>query len=254
MPYNLTSTSKIIIALVLSLAIYSTFQYFRTGHFIKIGESLAEEAKTRPFEQHPKNPTARILNIGDSSVVGTGSKDEKLSVAGRLGADFPTAEIINLGINGTKTKELIERFQNIQDQRFDLIVIHTGGNDIVRFTPLDELEESLMVTLDLANNITDSVIILHGGNVGTSRLFPIPMRWIYTYRTSKVRDIWKKVSIEKNVHYVDLWRKFKEDPFHVDPDKYYSPDIFHPSGEGYGDWYRHIKEIILKTKFNKNNS
>ena len=242
---------KIIILLLISLAIYSTFQYIRTQHFIKIGESLAKEAQTRPFEQHPKNPNLRILNIGDSSVVGTGSDDEKLSVAGRLGADFPNAEVVNLGINGTKTKQLIERFQNIQNQHFDLIVIHTGGNDIVRFTPLDQLEESLETTLELANNISDSVILLHGGNVGTSRLFPIPIRWIYTYRTSKVRNIWKKVSKQKNVHYVDLWRKFKEDPFHIDPKIYYSPDFFHPSGEGYGDWYKHIKKIIINTDFGK---
>ena len=191
----------------------------------------------------------RILNIGDSSVVGTGSADEKLSVAGRLGADYPKATVVNLGVNGTRTKQLIERFDGIADQRFDLIVIHTGGNDIVRFTPYAELEESLRVVLDKATKLSDSVVLLHGGNVGTSRLFPSPVRWVYTKRTSAVRDIWQRVSEEKGVYYVDLWRRFEDDPFHIDPATYYSADMFHPSGAGYGDWYRHVAEVIPLTPF-----
>lgn len=241
--------TKAIIIILSLLLLYTAVQVIRTKHFIRIGEGLAAEAAPRAYEQHPENPSMRILNIGDSSVVGTGAEDPKLSVAGRLGADFPSADITNLGVNGTKTGELIERFQGIQDQRFDLIVIHTGGNDIVRFIPYEELERDLPQVLDLANNIGNEVVLLHGGNVGTSTLFPAPTRWIFTKRTAAVRDIWIQMSEEKGVHYVDLFRRGKDDPFWADPQKYYAADGFHPSDHGYGDWYAHIKEVLDEIGF-----
>jgi lysophospholipase L1-like esterase len=172
--------SKIIIYAIIIGAVYSLSQYARTKHFIRVGEELAVAAAPVAFQQMPEQPTHRILNIGDSSVVGTGSSDPALSVAGRFGADYPDAHIVNLGINGTKTGELIERFEGIRDQQFDLIVIHTGGNDIVRFTPYTDLEQQLPRVLDLANAISDTVVLLHGGNVGTATLFPAGTRWLFT--------------------------------------------------------------------------
>jgi hypothetical protein len=170
MPHNLYT--KISLAILIGIVVYTAYQTIRTRYYISIGIRLADSAVK--YEQHPVNPTLRILTIGDSSVVGTGSTDPALSVAGRLGADYPTADITNLGVNGTRTQELIERFQSIQDQHYDLIIIHTGGNDIVHFTKMADIESGLRQVLDLATPLSDSVIVLHGGNIGSSKLFPAP--------------------------------------------------------------------------------
>lgn len=233
---------KITIAILVAIVVYAAYQTIRTRYYISIGVGLADAAVK--YEQHPANPTMRILTIGDSSVVGTGSTDPKLSVAGRLGADYPTADITNLGVNGTRTQELIERFKGIQDQKYDLILIHTGGNDIVHFTSMADIESGLNQVLDVATAMSDSVIVLHGGNVGSSKLFPAPTRWIFTYRTKKVREIFMRVTAEKGVDYVDLFREGKTDPFAADPKKYYGADYFHPSADGYEDWYAGIKRFL----------
>lgn len=240
MPNNLYT--KIRLAILIGLVVYVAYETIRTRYYISIGVGLADAAVK--YEQHPANPTMRILTIGDSSVVGTGSTDPKLTVAGRLGADYPRADITNLGVNSTRTQELIERFKGIQDQKYDLIVIHTGGNDIVHFTSMAEIESSLNQVLDVAAVMSDSVIVLHGGNIGSSKLFPAPTRWLFTYRTKKVRDIFMRVTAEKNVQYVDLFREGNADPFAVDPKKYYGADYFHPSADGYGDWYAGIKRFL----------
>lgn len=240
MPNNLYT--KISLAVLIALVVYAAYQAIRTRYYISIGIGLAEAAVK--YEQHPADPTMRILTIGDSSVVGTGSAEPKLTVAGRLGTDYPTADITNLGVNGTRTQELIERFKGIQDQKYDLIIIHTGGNDIVHFTSMPDIENGLNQVLDLATVMSDSVIVLHGGNVGSSKLFPAPTRWIFTYRTKKVREIFMRVTSEKNVQYVDLFREGKADPFVADPKKYYGADYFHPSADGYGDWYARIKPFL----------
>lgn len=240
MPHNLYT--KISLAILIGLVVYAAYQSIRTRYYISIGIGLANAAVK--YEQHPPNPTIRILTIGDSSVVGTGSTNPLLTVAGRLGADYPTADITNLGVNGTRTQELIERFTGIQDQKYDLILIHTGGNDIVHFTSMADIESGLNQVLDVATIMSDDVIVLHGGNVGSSKLFPAPTRWIFTYRTKKVREIFIRVAAEKGVHYVDLFREGKADPFVADPKKYYGADYFHPSADGYGDWYVAIKQFL----------
>lgn len=238
---------KIVLIVLLFIVLYVALQYFRTKQYIRIGQELAETAV--PFEQHPEHATARILNIGDSSVVGTGSDDSKKTVAGRLGSEFPNAEVVNLGVNGTRTPELIERLKSIQNEHFDLIVIHTGGNDIVRFTNLDTFEQSLNNVFELAKNIGEIVVHLHGGNVGTSKLFPAGTRWIFTRRTAQIREISIRIAERHDVHFVDIFRLGKDDPFSTDPDKYYAADYFHPSAIGYGDWYSFISAVIAQTSF-----
>lgn len=233
--------------------VYITYQYLRTRHYISIGVGLAESAVA--YEQHPDStmagPTVRILTIGDSSVVGTGSSDPRYSVAGRLGTQYPTADISNLGVNGTRTHELLERLKSVQGEQYDLVLIHTGGNDIVHFTAFESIEADLRNVLDVATTLSDSVVVLHGGNIGSSKLFPAGTRWIFTYRTKKVREIFTRVSAEKQIYYVDLFREGQADPFVADPKKYYAADYFHPSADGYGDWYQLIAPVIAATPFEK---
>lgn len=233
---------KILIPALLLLSFFIVIQYFRTQHYIAVGVGLAEKAV--PFSRINPEAKTRILIIGDSTVVGTGAEDPEHSVAGYLGADYPEAEIVNKGVNGTRTHELIERFESIQDQHFDLVLIHTGGNDIVHFTPQKSIREDLPKVLDLANQIGDKVVLLSCGDVGTGRLFPWGTRWIYSIRTRQIRQIFLQVAAEKGVHYVDLLRKHKDDPFALDYKKHYAPDLFHPSGAGYRDWYEHIKAVL----------
>jgi len=247
----MTLPLKIVLGLLALLLVFIVVQYFRTQHYIAVGEKMAAEAAIRPFSQQPPPATLRILVIGDSTVVGTGAEDAAHSVAGYLGADYPNAEIVNLGVNGTRTHELIARFTAIQDQHFDLILIHTGGNDIVHFTPTDTLGTDLATVLDLATHISDKVVLLSCGDVGTGLLFPYGTRWIFTKRTKEVRSIFMKITAEKGVHYVDLFRAPADDPFAQDPDLYYGDDYFHPSGAGYRDWYDHVKKVLDELNFSE---
>lgn len=238
---------KIVLVCVATLLLFVICQFFRTRHYITIGEEQA--AKAIPYSQENSDADFRILIIGDSTVVGTGAEDPEHSVAGYLGADFPDAELVNLGVNGTRTHGLIERFESIQDEHFDLILIHTGGNDIVYNTDRTELAADLKTVLDLATSIGDEVVLLTCGDVGTGLLFPFGTRWILTARTEAVREIFMPIAESKGVHYVDLFRAPKDDPFAQDPDLYYSADYFHPSGAGYKDWYDHIKAVLDTLEF-----
>jgi lysophospholipase L1-like esterase len=231
---------KLIIFLIIGLAIYLCGEFFRTQHFINIGIDMADNA--RPYTQNPLNPTKQVLFIGDSSALGTGADSPERSVAGYLGQDFPDYQIDNLAVNGMKIEGLIAELKKLDEKKFDIVFIHIGGNDIVRFTPTKEFRQNLVMVLNEAKSISEKVIILHGGNVGTSKLFPWFTRWIFTERTKYFRNIYLELADSKQVFYIDMFMQVKQDPFYLEPEKYYAADNFHPSADGYQLWYRDIKK------------
>lgn len=235
------SVSKVVIALIMIVLLFVVVNVIRTRHYINIGKVIASKAKA--YEQSPDNPTATVLVMGDSSAVGTGAEDSSKSVAGLLGAEHSRVRIINKAVNGLRTDELVAQLPKVEG-KVDLIIIHIGGNDIVHFTPLKEVEKNLMSIVEMAKTKADKVVVLHGGNVGTSKLFPFGSRWIFTMRTKQVRQIYLKVSAQMGINYVDMFREVPQDPFYIDPEKYYSNDYFHPSADGYKLWYSQIAPFV----------
>lgn len=210
---------------------------------VKIGTALAEKAI--PYEQDPPQSKYHILVIGDSSGVGTGASDPSFSTAGLLGSRYPNAKITNLSVNGRKTAELITPLQSLQGNRYDLILIQIGGNDIVRFTNKKQHKKDLQMVLSAAVSLSDQVILLHSGNVGTAQFFPWGSRFLWTRRTLQVRSMYMEVASEyENVVYVDLFQKKADDPFAKENEKFYASDFFHPSDEGYRLWYEALQKEI----------
>ena len=229
----------IVLALVIT---YSVAQYLRSRHYAQIGIQLAQQAV--PYEQHPANPTHHFLVIGDSTAVGTGASSPTDSTAGLLGNDYPTADIVNKGVNGSRVADLTSRFSEFSDDEFDLVLIQIGGNDIVRFTNLTTLEADLITVLTEANRVGKQVVILHCGNFGTAKLLPLGSRWLFTQRTAKLRSIYQRLAPQYQAQYVDIWRLGDADPFARDPSTYYASDYFHPSSAGYADWYELTKQML----------
>ena len=232
---------KIVLLICLLLLAIFLYENYLTRSRIAVGVRLANEAI--PFERI--GTSRRILVIGDSTAVGTGAGENQYSLAGLVGKSYPDATIVNKGVNGAKTHELIGRLQDM-DQHFDLVMIHIGGNDIVRFTNLAQLTEDIAEVLAIATEKGDVVTLTTTGNVGTARLLPFGTRWLFEKRTRQVREIFMKAAQERNVVYNDLFREKDKDPFAKDPLKYYAEDIFHPSNIGYADWYAIIELGIKK--------
>lgn len=240
---------KLLFLFFVCAIVFVAFQVWHTWRLIAVGKKLALEAV--PFERVRLGAPTRILVIGDSTAVGTGATNNIFSIAGRLGVDFPEASVTNKGVNGMRTRELVGALQLIKKEKYDLIMIHIGGNDIVRFTNFDELATDIRKVLTLASGMSDSTLLVTSGDVGTSKLLPLGTRWLFSYRTRRVRDIFIFASNEANAHYVDIYGGHKQtsDPYREEPHVYYAADIFHPSDKGYENWYLFIhaslKEINL---------
>lgn len=235
------SKSSMFFSLVVlaALAVLIAWDIYETRRLIAIGVDLSKKAV--PFSRSDSGP--KILVVGDSTAVGTGASSGRTSLAGLLGAYYPSASITNLGVNGSKTRDLLAR-GDLEKGEFDLLVIHIGGNDTVRFTDLTELEKDIRLVLELAKKRAKHVVLVSTGNVGTARLLPFGTRWAFTIRTRQVRDIFMQASAEAGIMYVDLFRETVSDPFAHDPEKYYAADFFHPSDAGYADWFGLIRKQL----------
>lgn len=228
---------KIFFTLVVLVVVYYSYPVYKS-----LRMSAEIEGNTVPFEQHPENPTMRILVTGDSTAVGTGASRSEDSTAGRLGAIYPNADIENISENGLKIGELETKLRYLQG-KYDLIVIQIGANDIVRFTRLSFIEKKLDLILKNVTGRSEKVVVITSGNIGLAPLFKKPLSNLISNRTWHVRNIFmNRVREYPNALYADLYKEREDDIFIKDIERYYAKDHFHPSSDGYKVWFSAIIE------------
>ena len=232
--------NPVILAVLIGVAGLSVYELSMLGVRINRGVQIAE--KSRPFELRNSEAKQRILVVGDSTGVGTGAARPEESVAGRIAEEFPGVEIINLAMNGAKAKDVLLQLDSIGKEGFEIVLVKVGGNDILGFTNLDELKNTIRQVLTKARQKGENALFISTGNVGLAPAFFPPISWIYTARTRKARAVFMDISRELGIQYVDMFREKGDELFLGDPDRYYTPDYLHPSSEGYRVWYEELRK------------
>lgn len=230
---------RLVLVLIIAVCLYFVINSVLLGFRIYEGMKLARESIA--FEVSNPGSRKRILIIGDSTGVGTGAVDSADSIAGRIAQEFPSVEIINKSDDGAKASDVLDQLSAVDDRAFDVVLVQAGGNDILRFTDLDELKNIMSEVLREAYRRAPYVIFMSTGNVGSAPAFFPPVNWIYTERTRKVRSVFFLISREKKAEYVDLFVEKKDDPFLREPKRFFAPDFLHPGSDGYGLWYEELK-------------
>jgi lysophospholipase L1-like esterase len=206
-----------------------------------LARSSAVTAQSAAFTAEPDRVLQRLLVLGDSTGVGTGSASPGDSVAGRIAGDFPDTRIENLSRNGARSEDLPSQLAQTRTASFDLILIQIGGNDALRFTPREQLRRDIDQSLQIAREKSDRIILMTIGDLGKAPALPWPLSQIFSWRAGVVRDVLREAARRQDVHYLDLLPPAdQESPFLQDPARYYSRDYLHPSGDGYGVWYRQL--------------
>ncbi len=218
-----------------------------TGYCVWHIHSLAQlsrpaVAEAHAFEREEPSMPRRILILGDSTAVGVGSP-AALSVAGRLSNEF-SASVENYGKSGAVTADLDGQINSAKKDRFDLILIQIGANDVINFYSLKNSAKMLDAALIKLHSRADRIAILTAGNIGNAPLFPWPVSWAMTYRTQILRELFMATAEKNDAVYVDIFSQ--PDIFPSNPSKYYAPDMLHPSGEGYGYWFSIVKKYVEK--------
>jgi lysophospholipase L1-like esterase len=184
-----------------------------------------------------------VLVFGDSTAVGQGVSDPVFSVAGRVSA-WLNASVENYAKSGAVTHDVLDQIAKAQKDRYDLVLIQIGANDVIRFRSLSDAQADLKRILQEATRLSDRVVLLTAGKIGTAPFFPIITGPLLTHRAAQLRDRFKPTVEGFGAVYVDLFTA--ADPFASDPKRYYSPDGLHLSDDGYGFWFDQVQQAVIK--------
>jgi len=233
----------LLIITLLSIGGWSFLIWQKIGQSIAVSKPLIASAES--YEQHPLNPTMRVLVAGDSIGVGVGSTNNVDSLAGRIGRDLSQADITNIAVSGSRLVDLEKTLSEHGGTDYDLILLTIGANDITHTTSLIDMQKTLARVLDRADLMGGKIILLSAGNVGLCPAFLWPFSEYISWRAREVRKIFMAEALKHpGTAYVDLFNERKNELFNTDIPRYYAPDLFHPSGEGYGIWYTTLKNQL----------
>ncbi len=148
------------LAVVASVLLFTNaWRYIKTGYLI---------LDTSPYEQSGSG--ASVLILGDSTGYGTGVRQSSDSIAGRIGAAFPLAQIENNSVNGRTIGELKEVVATLEG-RWDLILLQIGGNDILQGRKAALVEAELTNIFGQLYDHAEHIVMMSSGDVGGAAAF-----------------------------------------------------------------------------------
>jgi acyl-CoA thioesterase I len=186
--------------------------------------------------------------LGDSTAVGIGARSgggypERL--AAKLRGAFPTLKLVNLGVSGATTSDVIElQLPRALRTRPRLLTIGIGINDVGLQRPDDafavNLEEIVVPLRKLAAPIAIANIPDLALSPAVARMVP---RSLYERRIELFNEHVTATAARHKLSLVDLygWSRHAL-PGHPE---FFSPDGFHPSSLGYDVWAERIFPAAL---------
>ena len=148
-----------------------------------VARARALAALGQPFERRLARSALRVL-VGDSTGVGIGANRPEESIAGLLAEDFPAADIVNVSRSGARVADALMQARACRRSglRFDVALLHIGGNDVLRATPMKKLAEDCELLLAELGEVADRTVWLGPPNLGIAPLFPPPFSWVFAAR------------------------------------------------------------------------
>lgn len=224
----------------LLLAGVTVVALFATGCTVVRIQRAVELAKlSHAFQQPLPHAARRLLVVGDSTAVGTGASTPAASVTGLIADAHPDWHIVNRGRDGDTFEKVQQQLE--ADERFDLILIMAGGNDVFRLTRSERLRTSIDATLRRAHTLAPTVVCMPPGNVGNAPFFFAPWSWLMTRRARVLHGIVQEATAAHGSLYVNLFEERAEDPFAREPARYHAIDGLHPSDDGYALWHAQLQ-------------
>ena len=187
----------------------------------------------------------RVLLVGDSTGAGVGCERADDSIAAALAADHPRAEVRNLCVAGARVADVLAAVRRLPaGERFDLVLVFAGGNDVLRCTPSARLERDATALLEELRTRSRRTVWAGMANVGLAPLFLPPFSWLLSARTRAVTRRLARCAAAAGVRYVDFFRPRASDPFSAEPARYYARDRVHPSAAAYAWCYARMRPWI----------
>jgi len=211
-----------------------------------IGHARRFAKAGRRFERRLSAQSATVLILGDSTGVGVGAARPDESVAGLLAADYPDADIVNVAVSGTRVSGAIRQARTCLEagMRFDLALLHVGGNDVVADTPLHQLADDCDTLLRELGTLAARTAWLGPPDLGLAPLFPRPYAWLMASRSRAATKVFSAAAARHNVVFVDFSAPAHVAYFRKRRRKHFAIDGFHPNSASYKYGYAVARRML----------
>lgn len=233
--------------MTLILAIVSFYLFFvYVGFYYYIGKkSMPSPYTSNSFTLNDsgKDPVLTYVALGDSLTSGVGSETIAdtyvFQFAERLSKSSNKVQAYNLGIPGARTDEILNyELPQIIKLKPDVITLLVGINDIHDKKQIKVFEENYSTILNILIKETSAKIyIITIPLLGSNYILLPPFNTFMRYKTKHFNEaIYVAVNnvSDSRIKVLDLYKysyKFSQSDL-----KYYSRDLYHPSGYGYSLW------------------
>jgi lysophospholipase L1-like esterase len=187
----------------------------------------------------PSLPHVSVACAGDSTLTGPGLEHPEqtwIRLALRSVAHERHVTLQSFAIGGSCVADVLDRqLDPLLAAAPDVAVVAVGSNDVLRWTPLRELELEFGLLATLLSEHVPRVVIGGVGDLGALARVPAPLSNVITVRARRVDRVIRRVCANfPNVSYVDVSSTdgaFRSGGRHV-----FTADLFHPNHYGHELW------------------
>lgn len=203
---------------------------------------LDDEVGFRPTDltiRAGPEPTT-VVWLGDSTATGVGVDDVSESMAYEVTeavVEGPV-ELTILAVSGAQVHEVVDNQIPALDQtNADVVFVSVGANDVTGLTRAPTFRRRYRRLVEsIRAAVPDASIVLVGiPDLGTAPRLPVPLRQIAGFRAAQLDGVIEDIAERRGIEHVDLAERTGS-IFASDPDRYFSPDDFHPSPAGHQVW------------------
>jgi lysophospholipase L1-like esterase len=218
-------------------------QGLKIARTLRVGRGIISAATA--FGHRPTQPAMRVLIMGDSTGVGVGAQAAQ-SLAALLAADRPDAELLNVSRSGARLDNIAEQLRHLPQpgQRWDLLLLHAGGNDVLRGTPPAQLRRCVDDLLSQLVPLARVVVWLGPPDVGLLPAFVPPFSWLLSRRSIRACEVFRQGAERFGVRFIDFCEPREKAFFTADPSRFIAADQVHPTAEGYRHCYRVLRKAL----------
>lgn len=183
-------------------------------------------------------PQIRLLITGDSSAAGVGTSHQDEALSGHLRRYLSKKNRVDWVVDaktGATTADTIQRLKARPDEKFHVISVSLGVNDVTKLVSLRSWLQQQSKLLDLLQYKFDAQVIGVSGvpPLGSFPLLPQPLRWVLGCQAVRFdRHLRALIAARPECRYVDM-------DFDLDA-SLMSEDGFHPGPMIYSEWGKRV--------------
>lgn len=179
----------------------------------------------------------RLVVLGDSGAAGMGVDLPEQTTGARIAAGLAESLhrpvlLRSLAVVGAQSGDLDDQISLLGQEWPDAAVIIVGGNDVTHRVPPGRSVALLTRAIERLRQHDVEVVVGTCPDLGTVRPIPHPLRFVARRWSRSLSAAQMVAAVEAGARAVALADLLGAE-FDAHPDRFFGPDRFHPSAEGY---------------------